>query len=230
MNSNLKILVLEDDFINRRLVKKVLVNFGHTIAADFDNVEDAKLYLQKNIVDLAILDINLGKNNATGISFGQHLKDSFQIPFIYLTAYGTTDIIKSAVETNPASFLTKPFSTPDMIAAIELAISNHKKEVDPCEILIKEKGVYFTIQTNEIKYLESKGNYISIYTDKREYTTRSTIKEILKKLPNKCFFQVHRAFITNKNHISSFTSDTAIIGETNIPMAKKYFENLQKGL
>ena len=90
--------------------------------------------------------------------------------------------------------------------------------------------MYFTIQTNDIKYLESKGNYISIYTDKREYTTRSTIKEILKKLPYSCFFQVHRAFITNKNHISSFTSDTAIIESVKIPIAKKYLESLQKEL
>ena len=224
MESCLKILILEDDFINRRLIKKTVIDAGYLVVDSVDCFEDAKSCVLEKQVDLAILDINLGKNQASGISFGQYLKDTTDIPFIYLTAYGTKDIIKSAVDTTPSAYLTKPFSNPDLLAAIELAKINREPSSPLNEILIKVNSLYIPICIDKIKYIESIGNYLCIYTDKTSYTTRLTIKKIIEQLPDESFFQVHRAFVVNKNHISSFKKDLIAIGDIEIPITKKYAE------
>jgi DNA-binding LytR/AlgR family response regulator len=222
MASCLKILILEDDFINRRLIKKTIEDSGYEVAESVDCVEDAIKCIEQKQIDLAILDINLGKNQANGISFGKYLKENTNTPFIYLTAYGTKDIINSAVETAPSSYLTKPFNTPDLLAAIELAIINNVQHTTPKEILIKVNGLFVPICLDLITYIESQGNYLTVFTEKESFTTRLTIKKIIEQLPNDTFLQIHRAYVVNKNHISSFNKELVTIGNTSITITKKY--------
>ena len=67
MGSCLKILILEDDFINRRLIKKTILDSGYEVAESVGNVKDAVKCIEQRKIDLAILDINLGKNPLNSI-------------------------------------------------------------------------------------------------------------------------------------------------------------------
>ena len=63
---NLKtILIVEDDFLNRRLTKKVLQENGYQ-TLEAKNANEALAILNKELVDLAILDINLGDGEMDG--------------------------------------------------------------------------------------------------------------------------------------------------------------------
>src|SRR5690606_4183357 len=102
------ILLVEDNFLNRRLSKKVLTENNYRIL-EAKNAVEALEILKKESIDLAILDINLGENEKDGITLGGQIKEKFSVPFIYLTAYENPEIIKKAVSTTPYSYLTKPF-------------------------------------------------------------------------------------------------------------------------
>jgi DNA-binding LytR/AlgR family response regulator len=226
MNSKV-ILVVEDDFLNRRLTKKVLQENEYQVL-EAKNADEALKILDKELVDLAILDINLGDGEMDGISLGNLIQNKQKVPFIYLTAYENAKIISEAVATSPYSYLTKPFKNSDLVASVELAIIKSAKEDKPKPTILVKDGEYkVELPLEDINYIESEGNYLLYNTDKKTYKSRSTIEQILKVLPTLTFMQVHRAFIVNKNKVEKFNSKGVIVRDTEIPVSKNYLPNLE---
>ena len=219
------ILLVEDNFLNRRLCKKALVENGNTVL-EAKNAKEALDLLKKEQVTLAILDIHLGENEQDGISLGQQIKEKYAIPFIYLTAYENTEIIGQAISTSPYSYLTKPFKNSDLIASVEIAIrqSQNDKKYKPA-ILVKDGEYNIQLPVEEINYIESDGNYLLFHTNDKIYKTRSTIKKIKEELSENAFVQTHRAYIVNRNKIDKFSSKSIVINGAVIPVSDNFLEN-----
>ena len=209
MNSKV-ILIVEDDFLNRRLTKKILQENSYQVL-EAKNADEALAILNKELVDLAILDINLGDGEMDGISLGNLIQNKQKVPFIYLTAYENTNIISEAVATSPYSYLTKPFKNSDLIASIELAIIKSSKEDKPKP----------SIPLEDINFINSEGNYLLFYTNEKTFKSRATISQILELLPPSKFIQIHRAFIVNKDKIEKYSTKNVVIKNTKIPLSKK---------
>lgn len=225
MNSKV-ILVVEDDYLNRRLTKKILQENAYTVL-EAKNADEALTILNKELVDLAILDINLGDGEMDGISLGNLIQNKQKVPFIYLTAYENAKVISEAVATSPYSYLTKPFKSSDLIASVELAIIKSAKEDKPRPTILVKDGEYkVELPLEEINYIESEGNYLLFHTDKKTYKCRSTIEQILKILPSLSFIQIHRAFIVNKNRVEKYNSKGVMIQDIELPVSKNYLHNL----
>lgn len=224
------ILIVEDDFLNRRLSKKVLLENGYEVL-EAKNTTEALDVLKKEAISFVILDINLGENEQNGISLGQQIQDKFSIPFIYLTAYENPDIINKAIATSPYSYLTKPFKNSDLIAAVEIAIRQSAYfPKQKAFIYVKEGDYNVKLEEEKIDYIESEGNYLLFYTDQKVYKIRSTIKNILSELSESNFIQTHRAYIVNKNKIEKFTNKSLIIGSANIPISENYLDKIKQFL
>lgn len=222
MNSKV-ILVVEDDFLNRRLTKKILHENSYQVL-EAKNADEALAILNKELVDLAILDINLGDGEMDGISLGQLIQNKQKVPFIYLTAYENAKVISEAVATSPYSYLTKPFKNSDLIASVELAIIKSSKEDRPKPTILVKDGEYkVALPIEDINYIESEGNYLLFHTDSKTYKSRSTISQILDLLPTTKFIQTHRAFVVNKGKIQKYSSKSVIIDNVEIPLSKKDF-------
>jgi DNA-binding LytR/AlgR family response regulator len=217
------ILVVEDDFLNRRLTKKILIENGYAVF-EAKNASQSVEILKKETIDLAILDINLGDEETNGISLGQQIHDKFQIPFIYLTAYENPKIINEAVATSPYSYLTKPFKNSDLVASVEIALikSSNQKKQKPT-ISVKDGEYKVELATDEINHIESDGNYLLFHTDKKVYKSRSTISQVIESLSTSTFVQVHRAFIVNKNKIEKSNSKSVVVRNVQIPVSKNFY-------
>jgi len=222
------ILLVEDDFLNRRLSKKILTENGYRVL-EAKNAKETLETLRKEQISLAILDINLGEDEQDGISIGQQIKDRYAVPFIYVTAYDNSEVINRAVATTPYSYLTKPFKNVDLIASVEVAIRQSGKKHIP-KISVKDGDYTTELPINEINYIESDGNYLLFHTDKQTYTSRSTLRQVLEELSESTFVQVHRAYVVNKTKIEKFDRKTVIIQNTEIPVSKNYIEGITKGL
>lgn len=224
------ILIVEDDFLNRRLSKKVLLENGCEVF-EAKNAKEALEILKRESITFAILDINLGENEQDGISLGQQIKNNFSVPFIYLTAYENPEIIGKAVATSPYSYLTKPFKNSDLIAAIEIGIrqSTNLQKRSPF-IIVKDEEYTVELATEKINYIESDGNYLLFFTDEKIYKTRSTIKNILSELSDSNFLQTHRAYIINKNKIEKFTNKNLIVRNASIPISENYLDKVKQFL
>jgi len=222
------ILLVEDDFLNRRLYKKSLSEIGYAIY-EVKNTAEAKEVLQNESVHLVILDINLGEEDSDGIELAQYIREKHNIPFIYLTAYNNSEVISRAIATTPNSYLTKPFKIVDLITSVELAIRQHaeKYRLRP-KIIVREGDYNVEISVEDIDYIESEGNYLMIYAGKKVYKSRSTIKQFLDNLPADIFIQTHRAYVVNKNKIEKFGNREVFIRNVVIPVSRKFTENILK--
>lgn len=221
-----KILLVEDDFLNRRLTKKVLLENGYAVC-EAKNTREALEILKNEPIAIAVLDIHLGESEQDGISLGQQIKDKYAVPFIYLTAYGNTEMIGKAIATSPFSYLTKPFKSSDLIASIEITIRQAANMPDYQPKIVVKDGEYIVeLPIDEINYIESEGNYLLIHTDGKQYKIRSTIKKMMDELSASLFVQTHRAYIVNKSKIKSFNNKKVMLGDTVVPVSDNYAEGL----
>ena len=157
------ILLVEDDFLNRRLSKKIFLENGYAVL-EAKNVKEALDILKTEVIDLAILDINLGEGEQDGISLGEQIQNTYSVPFVYVTAYENAGIINRAAETKPYSYLTKPYKNVDLIAAVEVAIrrsAGHAKHQPT--VMVKDGEYNMELEVADIDYIESDGNYLMFY-------------------------------------------------------------------
>lgn len=221
------ILLVEDDYLNRRLTKKMLLRSGYQVW-ESKNAEEALQIISTEKIDLAILDINLGKHKLEGIILGQQIKDHFAISFIYLTAYTDIPTLTEASATKPYSYLTKPFKEIDLIASIEIALHHavtiHENQI--ATICVKYQDHFVDLALDEIDYMESKGNYLLCYSNNKVYRFRSTIKQLLALPTSTPFIQIHRAYLINRNKIEKYNTRTVLIKQKALAVSRNYKKNL----
>lgn len=119
MAKPLKILIVEDQFVEANHLRLMLKKAGHSVIGMARSVADAKYYIAQQRPELVLLDIFLS-GKETGIDLAEVLKDD-NIPFIYLSANSNQDVLSKAKLTHPYGFLVKPFREKDLLITIEIA-------------------------------------------------------------------------------------------------------------
>src|SRR5579862_9073061 len=104
---NLKVLIVEDQFLEANELCIILKNAGHSVHGIAKSVEQANALISKSRPDIVLIDIFL-KGNLTGIDLARELNQK-NIPFIYLSANSNAATLESAIATKPYGFLIKPF-------------------------------------------------------------------------------------------------------------------------
>lgn len=119
MAKQLKILIVEDQFVEANHLRLMLKKAGHSVIGMARSVSDAKYYIAEQRPELVLLDIFLS-GKETGIDLAEILKDD-NIPFIYLSANSNEEVLSKAKLTHPQGFLVKPFREKDLLVTIEIA-------------------------------------------------------------------------------------------------------------
>ena len=90
-------------------------------------IKDSIEYINNNNnIDFIILDITLPDGNGFDL-FEKHIKDT-NIPTIFLTAKDSEDDIVKGLNIGAEDYMTKPFSTKELLARINKAIIRSKKQ------------------------------------------------------------------------------------------------------
>lgn len=116
-----KILVVEDEPIVALDIKNAITQCGFTVTDIVDNYDDALLSVKVNKPNIIFMDINLD-NSKDGIEIVTEIKRTKDIPVIYLTAYSDDNTMQRAVDTNPVSFLIKPFKREELKSSILMSV------------------------------------------------------------------------------------------------------------
>jgi DNA-binding LytR/AlgR family response regulator len=77
----------------------------------------------------------------------------------------------------------------------------------------------------EIRYIESNGNYVQFVTDKRKIISRLTMNEAAELVPTAIFKRVHRFYIVSKKHITRMDKKTVWVGQTEIPIGAGFSDD-----
>ena len=246
--SKTNILIVEDESIVAKDIQHSLKKLGYTVVGMCSTGEDAIRTAEEVKPDLVLMDIML-KGDMSGIEAAGQIREKYNIPIIYLTAYADESTLSKAKVSEPYGYIIKPFKEIDLHTSIEMAIYKHEKETDVKKerdflysivenkeskdiIFVKSNSRLVKVKTSDIYFVEALKDYVVINTNSARYTIHSTMKDIEKKLPVSDFIRVHRSFIVRIDKIVAIEQPNLILEEDKklIPIGGSYKDDLAKRL
>lgn len=119
------------------------------------DLKSAKEYLIKNKPNIIILDISLPDGNGY-IFYKNNIREK-KIPTIFLTANDDEDNIVNCLEDGAEDYITKPFSTRELVARINRILSKNKSNN-----IINVKDITFDLDKMEVYKNNDKINLTSL--------------------------------------------------------------------
>ena len=240
------IMVVEDESIVSKDIQVSLKNLGYGICGSSSSGEDAVEKAKESKPDLILMDIML-KGKLNGIETAHIIKESMDVPIIYITAYADESTLNKAKITEPYGYIIKPFEEIDLQTSIEMALYKHGKELEQKKkvnlmftalensdnkdiFFVRSKSGLEKLKSEDIYYVEALKDYVSIYSKNAKYVIHSTMKDIEKKLPSGAFLRVHRSYIVRMDMVRAIEHAFLTIEgiEKQIPIGGNYRENLFK--
>lgn len=192
-----------------------------------ENPIEALEYIRKNEADLIFLDIQMSE--LSGINFMKIVGD--KLKYILTTAY--SEYALEGYEHNVIDYLLKPISFDRFQKSALKAQERFPNETSQNSyFFIKSSGQQHKINFDEILYVESIKDYVSIKTDNQEYIVLDTLKSLENQLPEN-FARVHKSFILNLDKIEKIDVRNVFLNSgKEIPIGETYksefFQKLKK--
>ena len=118
--ASVHILIVDDDRLVLSTLGKGLREAGYKVTEAADGPTALEL-VASDKPDLAVLDVRMP--GMSGIELAAQLTTDYQLPFIFLSAYGGSHIIEHANSLGALGYLVKPLDVPQIIPAIEAALA-----------------------------------------------------------------------------------------------------------
>lgn len=133
--SDITVLMVDDEFRMRKLVKDFLIQKQYKVLEAADGEEALKVFEEnQNKIDIILLDVMMPKLD--GWSVLRQIRQTSKIPIIMLTARGEEQDELFGFELGVDEYIAKPFSPKILVARVE-AILNRTK---PKQTEVKEYG------------------------------------------------------------------------------------------
>jgi DNA-binding LytR/AlgR family response regulator len=149
-------------------------------------------------------------------------------------------------ENDAVDYLVKPFAFERFLKAVNKAfqLSRFKNPViaanDETHVILKGflmvKVEYTTIRVDliDILYIEGLKDYVKIHTEGKLILTKTTMKNLIEKLPSDSFLRVHKSYIISLVKIDMIENSRIVIGNQRIPIGESYrssfYEMISKNL
>ena len=234
----LQAVIVDDEIKALQSLTWELTNFSDEInvIASFTNPNEALQYLEKNTPDCLFLDIEMPTMD--GFQFIKKLTNK-NFPVVITTAYNQYAL--KAIKSQALDYLLKPIDTDDLeetivkikkfnsknfsVEKLEMALLNYNSRSIHKRITLNTDGKLLFLESDEILYAESDGNYSTIFlTDGQKIVLTKKLKEVNELLPADSFFRIHNSYIINLNKIKEFLkSDGYVVLKSNhkIPVSRQ---------
>lgn len=223
-------IIIEDEIPAQKILKNFIGKIPNLeLIGAFNAAIEAYSFLNSNEVDLVFLDINLP--DMSGLEFIITVKTPPSI--IITTAYPDYAVSSFELDTI-VDYLVKPISFERFFKAINKLKSKqfkpeNKEEVEDSIFLNVDK-THHKIVLNDIVYVESDRNYITLVTKNKTLSFIDTLKNWSDKLCSKQFVQVHKSYIINVNQVDKISGNTLFVADKKIPIGRTFKQELLKTL
>jgi FixJ family two-component response regulator len=170
----------------------------------FASVAEYVAYAKPELPACLILDVKLPDIN--GLDFQQQLGGAYHPPIVFITGHGDIPSSVRAMKAGAVDILAKPFSQPDLIAAIEAAI-------------VRDRHV--RLERSELARLQQR--YASL-TPRERQVLPLIVSGLLNKQAaaelgiSEVTLQIHRSRIMQKMAAASFADLVRMAGQLNIAL------------
>ncbi|HAS44136.1 MAG TPA: DNA-binding response regulator [Microscillaceae bacterium] len=214
----IKCVIIEDEKNAQKLLKNYIAK---TPSLQCQGVWESTLNVPKSIlsdVDFIFLDMELPELN--GLDFIRTLENPPKV--IITTAYPQYAV--DAFELAVIDYLMKPFSYQRFLTAIERLKNNI--EIDPDKhLLVYANKTTHKVTIGEIQYIKSELDYVCIVTHKEKIMLLGSLTNWEQKMAAYNFVRIHRSYIINMDSILKVYKNSLLVGETEIPIGKRYKES-----
>jgi two-component system response regulator LytT len=225
-------IIIEDEIPAQNILKNYINKIPNLeLIQTFNAAIEAKSYLNNNQVDVLFLDVNLP--DISGIDFIKTIKNPPAI--IMTTAY--PDYAAGSFELDTiVDYLLKPFSFDRFLKAVNKArnrITNKENDTSKTEgeiMYLNVDKTHHKLILNNILYIESNRNYVTIVTKDEKLTYIDSLKNWKEKLIDKRFIQVHKSFIVNSNFMDKISGNQVYVNAVRIPIGRTYKQELLRQL
>lgn len=192
------------------------------VVAECENVKGAIDAITEWDPDLVFLDIQMP--GGSGFDVIEAIGGAARPVVIFLTAYDEHAL--RAFRVHAVHYLLKPIDGPDFDEAIsrsrarlhdpdgaetaarvreairELAAETLRGYGKGRRISVRDAGKVIFFWAGEIDWIAAEGNYVRIYSGRRNLLARETLQNMLGKLDDSRFVRVHRSVVVNRDAVS----------------------------
>jgi PAS domain S-box-containing protein len=119
-----RIFVVEDERIVALDLAHTLEELGYSVVGLAVRGEEAVARVKAVDPHLVLMDVRLA-GSLDGIQAAEIIRRTHDIPVIYLTAHSDNETLRRAASTSASGYLVKPFKSPELRCAIEIALHKH---------------------------------------------------------------------------------------------------------
>ncbi|MGN0151908.1 MAG: LytR/AlgR family response regulator transcription factor [Wujia sp.] len=227
---NLEIAILEDnnqDFIH---ISSILTKWGQQTGnviniSRFKDEEILEEFANKNY-DLLFTDIELKDSKKyNGIHICEKLREQgYNNEIIFLTAF--SEYVFQGYNVRAFNYLVKPISLETLSSCLKKFIDIHKKNY----YCLQDRSFLLQIRFNDILYIEKQNHNILFHTKGKDYYERTTLTNIINKLPSH-FLQCHKSCIINMTHVMSIMGNEVHLSDGSVlSIGRNYLSEIRNAL
>ena len=123
----IKVMIVDDDYIISEELKAILLDLGYEVAGIAASGEEAVEMATELKPDVILMDIVM-PGGMDGTKAAEIIMGSIDCAVVFMTGYGTNEIVQRAINVEPHGYLLKPFEPAEIKASIEIAF--HKKQIE----------------------------------------------------------------------------------------------------
>jgi DNA-binding LytR/AlgR family response regulator len=179
------------------------------------------------------------------ISGLEFLKTLYNPPMvIFTTAF--KEFAFEGFDYDAVDFLVKPIAFDRFLKAVNKAFqllrlknpvikaSEETSAISQGFLMVKVEYTTIRIDLNDILYIEGLKDYVKIHTEGKLILTKTTMKNIIEKLPSGSFLRVHKSYIISLEKIDMIENSRIVIGNQRIPIGESFrssfFEVINRNL
>ena len=122
-----EIIIVEDEVITQRYLQTIFAQHNIEVTECFDNGLDTLEALKTISCNMILMDINI-KGAMDGIQLSKKILLHYDIPIVFITAHNDDETIEEILELAPYGFITKPFSSKEVLVTIKIAYKRYLVE------------------------------------------------------------------------------------------------------
>lgn len=210
-------MIVDDEPIARDLLKNYCARVPFlTVAAVCKDGLEALEILQREKIDLVILDINMPK--LSGLSLLRTLAD----PPDVIISSAHSEFAIEGFDLSVVDYLLKPYSFERFLKALGKIKTQRTSSSAPEFIFVKCDQKHVRLPLEEIDLVEACGNYLKIHRHGRYLLIRQSMNELEQSLPADKFLRIHKSFIVPVDRIEFIEGNQVKTKTTLVPVGKVY--------
>lgn len=193
----MNVLIVDDELLARGRLKRLLSEIdGYTLVAEAADVNTAKQVIQKQQVDIVLLDIQMPGQN--GLTFAADLRMLALPPAVILVTAHPEHAL-DAYSVSPVDYLLKPVDTEGLKQALSKAgvhTKAHQKGVASQMLSYQIGGVIRQVDVSKVYYFSAEDKYVKAVFAGGTALLEGSLQQLERKYAGK-LERIHRNTLIN---------------------------------